>query len=180
MDQWSGNLKAMVAAFNLAWSTNVKPMQQHTSPVRMPVNCCADTDELVNKYCFVHWVWGARHNTTVFDKAAGEFDGRLVEIRAGIIVYSVETFNLPHPVTPSQVVVGDVGASMEKQRFGLRFPARLRPAASRSRRMFQAFDVDSRPVPSGTAYLGSSKANPIMTCGVLFGSSTVSAPSTSP
>ena len=28
------------------------------SLVRIPVKCCADTDEVVNTYCFVHWVRG--------------------------------------------------------------------------------------------------------------------------
>ena len=38
-------------------------------------------------------VWGKNE---VFDKAVGEFIGRLVEIRAGIIVYSTECSNLPN------------------------------------------------------------------------------------
>ena len=25
--------------------------------VRIPVNCCAEIDEVVIKYCFVLWVW---------------------------------------------------------------------------------------------------------------------------
>ena len=36
---------------NLTMSTDVKP-----------INCCDDTDEVVIKFCFVHWVWGARQN----------------------------------------------------------------------------------------------------------------------
>ena len=32
-------------------------MQKHMFFVRIPDKCCADTDEVVNKYCFVHWVW---------------------------------------------------------------------------------------------------------------------------
>ena len=81
VDQGSGNVKVIIAARDLAWSTAAKPMQKYMSLVRIPVNCCADTDEVVYKYCFVHWVRGARHN-----KAAGELIGRLVKTRPGIIV----------------------------------------------------------------------------------------------
>ena len=82
MDQWSGNVEEMVAALNLAWSTDVKPVQSHMSWVRMLVSCCADTDEVVKKYCFLHWVRCARQNKTVFDKAACELIGRLVANRS--------------------------------------------------------------------------------------------------
>ena len=56
MDQWSGNVKEMVAALLLVGSTDVQPRQKHISLVRITVNCCTDTDEVVNKYCFVHGV----------------------------------------------------------------------------------------------------------------------------
>ena len=72
-----------------------------------------------------------------------------MEIRDGIVVYSTEMFQLARLFARSQVVVGDVGASMENQRFRLRSSARLPPEAYRIRRMFHVFDMDSRPVPSG-------------------------------
>ena len=75
------------------------------SLVRIPVNCCAETDEVVNKNCFVVWVGGARHNTTVFDNAAGELIERRVELRARIIVHSSEMFQLAQPFALSQIVV---------------------------------------------------------------------------
>ena len=56
--------------------------------------------EVVNKYCFVVWVWGARHNTTVIHKAAGELIERRVELRARIIVYSSEMFQLAKLLYP--------------------------------------------------------------------------------
>ena len=74
---------------NLAMSTDVKP-----------INCCDDTDEVVIKFCFVHWVWGARQNRTVFDTAAGELIGLLVEIRVGIIVSSSDMFQPAKPSFP--------------------------------------------------------------------------------
>ena len=55
-DQWSGNVKEMVAALLLAGPTDVQPRQKHIYLVRITVNCCTDTDEVVNKYCFVHGV----------------------------------------------------------------------------------------------------------------------------
>ena len=128
-----------------------KPMQKHMSLVRIPVNCCADTAEFVNKYCFVHMVWGPKQNKTVFDEPAGELIGLLVEILAGVIVYTTEMFQPVTPFARSQVYVEDVGASMEKQRFELLSSARLPPETSGIRRMCQIFDVDPRPVPNGTS-----------------------------
>ena len=72
-----------------------------------------------------------------------------MEIRAGINANSTEMCQLFQPFARSQVVVVDVGSSMEKWRFELRSSARLRPAAFRIRRLFQVFDIDSRPVASG-------------------------------
>ena len=117
-------------------SISLGPLVYSTCPL------VADTDEVVNKYCFVHWVWGARHNKTVFDKAAGELIGHLVEIRTGIIVYSTEMFQPAKPSARSQVVVGLSGASMEKQKFGLLSYDWLPPEASIIRRIFQVCDVD--------------------------------------
>ena len=74
---------------NLAMSTDVKP-----------INCCDDAVENLIKFCFVHWVWGARQNRRVFDTAAGELIGLLVEIRAGIIVSSSDTFQPAKPFFP--------------------------------------------------------------------------------
>ena len=74
----------------------------------------------------------------------------LVEIRAGITVYTTEMFHPVKPSARSQVVVGDVGTSMKTQSFGLRASARLAPEASRTRRMFLVFEIDSRPFPIGT------------------------------
>ena len=61
--------------------------------------------EVVNKCCFVVWVWGARRDTTVFHKAAGELIERRVELRARIIVHSSEVFQLAKPFALSQIVV---------------------------------------------------------------------------
>ena len=119
--------------------------------VRISVNCHAETDEVVKKYCFVLWVLSARHNTTAFDKAAGELIERLVELRARIIVYSSEMFLPAKPSARSQVVLGGVDAPMEKQRFGSRSSARLPPEASRSQRMFHVFNEGSRPLFIGTS-----------------------------
>ena len=58
MDQWSSNVKDMVTSLNLTESTDANQMQRHMLLVRTPVNCCADTDEVVNKHCFLHRVWG--------------------------------------------------------------------------------------------------------------------------
>ena len=55
MDQWSGHVNDMVAALNLARSTEVKPMHKHISLARISDNCCADADEVVDMYCSVHW-----------------------------------------------------------------------------------------------------------------------------
>ena len=116
-------LKKIVAAFNLAGFTDVEfHCKNHMSLVRILANSNTEKDEVVNKYCFVVWVWGARHNTTVFHKAAGELIEGRVELRARIIVYSSEMFQLAKPFGRSQVVVG-VDASMEKQRFGSRSSA---------------------------------------------------------
>ena len=106
--------------------------------------------EVVNKYCFVVWVWCARHKTTVFDMAAGELIEGRVELRARIIVHSSEMFQLAKPFARSQVVVG-VDASMEKQKFGSRSSARLPPEASRIQRTFHVFNEDSRPLLIGTS-----------------------------
>ena len=32
--------------------------EKHMSLVRIPVNCSAEADEVVKKYCIVLWVWG--------------------------------------------------------------------------------------------------------------------------
>ena len=61
-DAAGGSVKDTVAAFNVAMSLDVMPMQKHRSLARILVNCCAETVEVVNKYCFVHSVCGA--NTT--------------------------------------------------------------------------------------------------------------------
>ena len=71
------------------------------SLVRFPVNCCAETDEVVNKYCFVVWVCGARRDTTVFHKAAGELIECRVELRARIIVHSSKMFQFAKPFARS-------------------------------------------------------------------------------
>ena len=80
--------------------------------------------EVVSKFCFVIWVWRSRRNTTVFSMAAGELSECLVELRARIFVHSSEIIRPAEPFVPSQVVVGGVDASMEKQRFGSRSSAR--------------------------------------------------------
>ena len=49
MYQWSDNVEEVVAAPNLARSTDGKFMRQHMSLFGIPVHCCADTDEVVNK-----------------------------------------------------------------------------------------------------------------------------------
>ena len=118
MDQCSGNVKEMVASLHLARSTDLKPMQKHMFLVRILVNCVRLTGEVVNKCCFVHWVWGARHNKTVLDKAAGELVGRLVEVRAGIIVYSTEMFQ---PATPFHARKSLWGMSAHRCRKKVRF-----------------------------------------------------------
>ena len=93
-------------------------------------------------------MWGARpHN------AAGELIGRLVEIRAGIIVYSTDMFQLATTPLHARKLQGEMLAQMERQRFGLRSSARVPPEASGTRRMFQVFDVDWRAGPSGTSSL---------------------------
>ena len=54
--------KTRLRLSNVAMSLDVMPMQKHMSLARILVNCCAETVEVVNKYCFVHSVCGA--NTT--------------------------------------------------------------------------------------------------------------------
>ena len=86
--------------------------------------------------------------------SAAHVFGRLVEIRAGIVVYSTENVSTcQNPLHARKSLWEDVGAPMEKQRFGSRSSARLPPKASRIRRMFQVFGMDSSPVPSGSSRL---------------------------
>ena len=80
-------VEEMVAALNLARSTDVKPMQKPISCQLSPTQVRSSTSVALFSGC-----GGARQNKTVFDKAAGEFTVRLVEIRAGIIMYSTEMF----------------------------------------------------------------------------------------
>ena len=68
-------------------------------------------------------------------------------------MYTPEMFQPVNPSARSQAAVEDVSASMGKQRFGSRSSAPLPPEASKIRRMFQAFDVDSRLVPCCTSCL---------------------------
>ena len=83
-------------------------------------------------------------------RLVGELFGRLWRFAMESSCDSTEMFQFAIPFARSQVV-GDVGASMEKQRSRLRSSARLPPEAYRIRRMFHVFDVDSRPVPSGSS-----------------------------
>ena len=96
-------------------------------------------------------MWGARRDTTVFHNAAGELIERLVELRARIIVYSSEMFQIAKPFALSQIVVGGVDASMEKQRFVFRSSAGLPPEAPRIQRTFHVFNEDSRQLFIGTS-----------------------------
>ena len=73
-------------------------MQEHMSLVRILASCCADTDEAVNKSCFAHWVWGARHSKTVFATAVGELIGRLWRLRMESSCDRPTCFNLPDPL----------------------------------------------------------------------------------
>ena len=69
MDQWGDNAKEMVAAHitNLAGSRAVKKTCKSTclvrSLVRVPVNCCADTDEVANKFFLCSLGVGVRGTT---------------------------------------------------------------------------------------------------------------------
>ena len=78
---------------SLMWSSTAKTHVFSSYPCEL----LRRKREVVNKYCFVVWVGGARHNTTVFDNAAGELIERLVELRARIIVYSSEMFQPSKP-----------------------------------------------------------------------------------
>ena len=91
-------------------------------------------------------------------------DWAYVEIHDEITVYSTEMFEHARPFARSQVVVGDVVASREKQRFRLRSSVRLPPEAYRIRRMIRVFDVDSRPVPSGSSCSVSNQPLETMLC----------------
>ena len=56
MDQRSGNFKEIVAAFNLAGSTEVEFHCKSTC-LSFPCQFLRRKREVVNKFCFVVWVW---------------------------------------------------------------------------------------------------------------------------
>ena len=81
---------------NLAKSIDVNPTKKHMSLVRIRASCCADTDEVVNKSCFAHWVWGARHIKTVFATAVGELIIHLWRFAMESSCDRPKCFNLPY------------------------------------------------------------------------------------
>ena len=105
---------------------------------------------------------GARHSKTVLATLVGVLIRRLWGFAMESPCIRPKCFNLPDPLHARELL-WEI-ASMEKQRFRLRSSARLPPEAYRIRRMIHVFDVDSRPVPSGTSCSLSNQPLETMLC----------------